>query len=92
MSITHRKYRPVGSNDEFRFTFVDRGRHVDIFCTQHPGFGGRDPSVTKTHIYGSRELCFHEGMKPRSQAEAELRAAQWAAYLVNYIATGVAAG
>ncbi len=75
----------------FWFRFEPRDGHIDILCTRHPPLNGRDPSVSKTHLYRSSGLiCFVAGREPRTQAEAEQRAAEWAEYFLEYRRTGSA--
>lgn len=85
-------YRSRSGRHYFKFDFLPAGTHIDIYCPVHPGLNGRDSSVTKTHLYDSGQICFVEGQEPRSQREAEHRAAQWAEYYLNYIATGSSGG
>lgn len=84
-----RYYRSKHGRDFFNFRFKDRGDHVDIFCLLHPPLNGRDPDVNKTHLFSSGRLCFVSGREPRSQARAEVLAAQWAEYFLEYRRTGI---
>ena len=86
---TSRMYRSRCGRHDFGFRFVPRDGHIEIVCTRHPPLGGRDDAVSRTHLYSSGEICFVAGKEPRTLAEAERRAAQWAEYLLSYIRTGV---
>ena len=72
----------------FWFNFVNNGGHIDIYCTKHPSFNGQNSSVSRTHLYGSGQICFVAGKEPRSQWEAQRRAKEWAEYFVEYRKTG----
>lgn len=85
-------YRSRDGRHYFKFTFVPRGSHLDIYCTQHPGFNGQDTSVSRSHLYDSGLVCFVSGQEPRTQREAETRASQFAEYFLVYRMTGKAAG
>ena len=74
----------------FVFDFIVQGDHIKINCKERPSFNGHDPSVSKTHIYPSNDLCFVKGREPRSQWEAEMRAKQWSEYILEYRRTGKA--
>ena len=82
-------YRSKNGVHFFNFKFIDRGTHVNIYCTKHPSLNGRDPDVNKTHLFASGKLCFVSGRGPRSQRRAEELARQWAEYYVEYRRTGV---
>jgi hypothetical protein len=87
---TIKTYRSQDGRAYFVFRFEPVAGHVDVVCTRHPPLGGRDPGVGRTHLYSSGQVCFVSGREPRSQLEAERRAAEWAEYLLSYIRTGVA--
>ena len=74
----------------FVFEFKNQGRYINIVCTRYPSLRGRAPSVVKTHIYPSGNLCFVSGREPRTLRRAEKLAAQWAEYILGYIRTGKA--
>jgi hypothetical protein len=89
MTVT-RYYRSKCGRHDFGFRFEHDNNRVRIVCTGHPPLSGRDDSVHKTHLYSSGAICFNAGKEPRSQREAERRAAEWAEYLLEYIRTGAA--
>jgi len=77
----------------FRFTLVDEGACVGIYCTGHPDLRGRARDPEKLHLYArNNQLCFHPGKEPRSEAEAKLRAREWAEYFCRYVKTGKVEG
>lgn len=81
-------YRSQDGRHYFNFEFKDGGGHIDVQCNNHPSLNGRDSSASKTHLFSSGKVCFAGGREPRTQAEAEARAKQWAEYLLEYRRTG----
>ncbi|HYE20295.1 MAG TPA: hypothetical protein VEA69_17740 [Tepidisphaeraceae bacterium] len=82
-------YRSADGGSIFKFAFAPQGDHIAIHCLAHPPLGGRDASVTKTHLYSSGQICFVAGREPRDQERAEELAKQWAEYFLEYRRTGV---
>ena len=82
-------YRSTDGRFLFKFAFAPEGDHIAIFCLSHPSLDGRDPSVHKTHLYSSGQVCFVAGREPRNEARAEALAKQWAEYFLEYRRTGV---
>lgn len=89
MSIA-KTYRSTCGAHYFWFRFQEQGQRYGISCTRHPPLAGRDASTSLTHLYPSGEICFVAGKEPRTLADAEARAAEWAEYLLEYIRSGVA--
>jgi hypothetical protein len=87
--LVTRTYRSKNGKYYFKFEFVDRGHHIDIYCTSHPSLMGRDSNPRETHLYDSGRLCFVVGKEPRTQQRAEDLASNWAEYFVEYIRTGI---
>ena len=83
-------YRSKNGLHYFDFNFIDKGNYIDLICTRHPSFKGRDSNVRKTHLFSSGRICFVKGREPRSQWEARKRAKEWAEYILEYIRTGIA--
>lgn len=76
----------------FRFAFVQRSGHIDIYCTAHPGFEGRDTTVSKSHLYSDGEVCIVEGREPRSIPQARSLAKAWAEFFLRYRESGITEG
>ena len=87
---TSKWYRSRDGARLFKFSFVQEGDHIAVYCLVHPDLGHQDPDSHKTHIFSSGRLCFVEGREPRDQAHAERLAQQWAEYFVEYRRTGIA--
>ena len=85
---TNAVYRSKDGRFYFTFRFVQRTRHIDIFCPDHPSLNGRDSDAHKTHLFSSGKLCFVSGKEPKSLAEAHRRAKDWAEYWLDYRETG----
>lgn len=69
----------------FEFKIVGVGGHHDIYCPQRPPLNGREGAVERTHIYSDNRLCFVAGCEPRTVAEAERRAMEWAEFYSAYV-------
>ena len=89
MSVA-KHYVSKKSGQQFTLRFVPTDGVVDIYVIARPPLHGRDPSVTKTHLYESGKICFVAGKEPRTQKRAEELAAQWCEYFCEYCRTGVA--
>jgi len=87
-SGTKKYYIAKDGRHHFNFKFVDRGGHIDIYCTHHPRLNGRDSDPATTHLFRSGKICFISGRQPRVQSRAEQLAAQWAEYFLEYRRTG----
>ena len=83
-----KKYRSKDGRHVFGFKFTRNGNRVDIYCPQHPSLNGKDSDPHKTHLFGSKKLCFVTGREPRNQSRAEALAGQWAEYFLEYRRTG----
>lgn len=89
---TRKMYVAENGRDVFRFAVVPARGHFDIYCTAHPGFAGRDPSVSRTHLFASGEVCIENGSEPRTLDQALRLAKLWAEYCLRYRATGKVEG
>ena len=87
---TKKFYRSKNGGYHFNFKFVNKGRYIDIYCTYHPSLNGHSSNPAKTHLFRSGKLCFASGHEAHSQSRAEILAAQWAEYFVEYRKTGIA--
>lgn len=85
---TPKIYRSKNGSYHFTFNFVNKGRHIDVFCTKHPSFNGKSSNPRKTHLFHSGKICFVDGREPKTQLRAEELAAQWAEYFLDYRQTG----
>lgn len=83
-------YRSKDGRAIFKFSFAPQGDHVAVYCLSHPPLNGRDPSVSKLHLFSSGQLCFVEGRAPKDMRRAEQLAGQWAEYFLEYRRTGIA--
>lgn len=88
LSEAKKYYRSKCGRHYFNFTFVDKGTHINIYCTKHPSLNGRDSDPQKTHLWPSGKICFVAGREPHSPGRAEELAAQWAEYFLEYRRTG----
>lgn len=86
---TEKIYRSKNGSYYFTFKFVNKGSYIDVFCTKHPSFNGKSSNPRKTHLFHSGKICFVDGCEPRTQTRAEVLAAQWAEYFLDYRQTGM---
>ena len=63
-------YRSRNGTALFKFAFAPENGHIAVSCIEHPSLNGRDPDVSKTHLFSSGRICFVAGREPRTQARA----------------------
>ena len=85
---TEKVYRSKNGSYYFTFNFFEKSNHIDVFCTKHPSFNGKSSNPRKTHLFHSGKICFVDGREPKTQTRAEVLAAQWAEYFLDYRQTG----
>lgn len=82
------RYRAKNGENDFGFRMVQQSDSIALYCTDHPPLAGRSSAAGLTHKYSSGQICFVSGREPRTWEEAHRRAAEWAEFLLRYIATG----
>jgi len=86
---TEKIYRSKNGRYYFTFQFINKGSYINVFCRKHPSFNGQSSNPSKTHLFNSGKICFVDGHEPRTQTRAEVLAAQWAEYFLDYRQTGI---
>lgn len=71
-----KEYRDTATRDRYRFKFVERNGHYDIYCIDRP----RDPhhaDSAVTHLFAGGKICVASSVKVSTLSMAKAIATHW---------------